>query len=317
MPISIWRCCGSCGKHRGRRPRAPALAPPTAKAPHSLSNLLFSRLNWGSFLFGSLAKKIVQGSGNHSCRTSYDVSFLSAHFLDIGPDVTRVGLLQYGSTVKNEFSLKTFKRKSEVEHAVKRMRHLSTGTMTGLAIQYALNIAFSEAEGARPLRENVPRVIMIVTDGRPQDSVAEVAAKARDTGILIFAIGVGQVDFNTLKAIGSEPHEDHVFLVANFSQIESLTSVFQNKLCTVHMCSILGHNCAHFCINTPGSYVCRCKQGYILNSDQTTCRKWLARGPLAPKIREHLLDFSSSVACRSPKPSGYEFSLSLPPFWNI
>ncbi|XP_073749108.1 matrilin-2 isoform X3 [Callorhinus ursinus] len=193
-------------------------------------------------------------------------------FLDIGPDVTRVGLLQYGSTVKNEFSLKTFKRRSEVERAVKRMRHLSTGTMTGLAIQYALNIAFSEAEGARPLRENVLRVIMIVTDGRPQDSVAEVAAKARDTGILIFAIGVGQVDLNTLKAIGSEPHEDHVFLVANFSQMESLTSVFQNKLCTVHMCSILEHHCAHFCINTPGSYVCRCKQGYILNSDQMTCR---------------------------------------------
>lgn len=153
-------------------------------------------------------------------------------FLDIGPDITRVGLLQYGSTVKNEFSLKTFKRKSEVERAVKRMRHLSTGTMTGLAIQYALNIAFSEAEGARPLRENVLRVIMIVTDGRPQDSVAEVAAKARDTGILIFAIGVGQVDLNTLKAIGSEPHEDHVFLVANFSQMESLISVFQNKLCS-------------------------------------------------------------------------------------
>uniref|UniRef100_A0A8C8ZQJ4 Matrilin-2 n=1 Tax=Prolemur simus TaxID=1328070 RepID=A0A8C8ZQJ4_PROSS len=193
-------------------------------------------------------------------------------FLDIGPDVTRVGLLQYGSTVKNEFSLKTFKRKIEVERAVRRMRHLSTGTMTGLAIQYALNIAFSEAEGARPLRENVPRVIMIVTDGRPQDSVAEVAAKARDTGILIFAIGVGQVDFNTLKAIGSEPHEDHVFLVANFSQIETLTSVFQRKLCTVHMCNTLQHNCAHFCINTPGSYVCRCKQGYILSSDQKTCR---------------------------------------------
>lgn len=160
-------------------------------------------------------------------------------FLDIGPDNTRVGLLQYGSTVKNEFSLKTFKRKSEVERAVKRMRHLSTGTMTGLAIQYALNIAFSEAEGARPLRENVLRVIMIVTDGRPQDSVAEVAAKARDAGILIFAIGVGQVDLNTLKAIGSEPHEDHVFLVANFSQMESLTSVFQNKLCSKSCSSVV------------------------------------------------------------------------------
>lgn len=126
--------------------------------------------------------------------------------------------------------------------------------MTGLAIQYALNIAFSEAEGARPLWENVPRVIMIVTDGRPQDSVAEVASKARNTGILIFAIGVGQVDLNTLKAIGSEPHKDHVFLVANFSQIESLTSVFQNKLCSKSCASVahLSLRLSSFCAQVHG-----------------------------------------------------------------
>uniref|UniRef100_A0A8C5X090 Matrilin 2 n=1 Tax=Malurus cyaneus samueli TaxID=2593467 RepID=A0A8C5X090_9PASS len=192
-------------------------------------------------------------------------------FLDISPDATRVGLIQYGSTVKQEFSLKTFRRKQEIERAVKRMMHLATGTMTGLALQYAVNIAFSETEGARPLRHNVPRIIMIVTDGRPQDPVAEIAAKARNSGILIFAIGVGRVDMNTLKSIGSEPHEEHVFLVANFSQIETLTSAFQTKLCVPHMCSIVEHHCDHFCINTPGSYLCRCKQGYILNADQKTC----------------------------------------------
>ncbi|NXQ36279.1 MATN2 protein, partial [Alaudala cheleensis] len=192
-------------------------------------------------------------------------------FLDISPDATRVGLIQYGSTVKQEFSLKTFGRKPDMERAVRRMMHLSSGTMTGLALQYAVNIAFSETEGARPLRQNVPRIIMIVTDGRPQDPVAEIAAKARNSGILIFAIGVGRVDMNTLKSIGSEPHEEHVFLVANFSQIETLTSAFQTKLCVPHMCSIVEHRCDHFCINTPGSYLCRCKQGYILNADQKTC----------------------------------------------
>ncbi|NXA33657.1 MATN2 protein, partial [Eudromia elegans] len=192
-------------------------------------------------------------------------------FLDVSPDATRVGLIQYGSTVKHEFSLKTFRRKQDIERAVKRMMHLATGTMTGLAIQYALNIAFSESEGARPLNQNVPRIIMIVTDGRPQDPVGEIAAKARNSGILIFAIGVGKVDMNTLRSIGSEPHEEHVFLVANFSQIETLTSAFQTKLCVPHMCSIVEHHCDHFCINTPGSYECRCKQGYILNADQKTC----------------------------------------------
>nr|XP_030718827.1 matrilin-2 isoform X3 [Globicephala melas] len=222
-------------------------------------------------------------------------------FLDIGPDVTRVGLLQYGSTVKNEFSLKTFKRKSEVEHAVKRMRHLSTGTMTGLAIQYALNIAFSEAEGARPLRENVPRVIMIVTDGRPQDSVAEVAAKARDTGILIFAIGVGQVDFNTLKAIGSEPHEDHVFLVANFSQMESLTSVFQNKLCIQDLCAAEDHGCEQLCVNLLGSFVCQCYSGYTLAEDGKRCVAVDYCASENHGCEHECVNTDSSYFCRCPK----------------
>ena len=44
---------------------------------------------------------------------------------------------------------------------------------------------------------------------------------------------------------------------------------------------------------------------FLLSSHFSLGWEWLARGPLTPKIREHLLDFSSSVACRSPKPSGY------------
>uniref|UniRef100_A0A8C0HB94 Matrilin 2 n=1 Tax=Chelonoidis abingdonii TaxID=106734 RepID=A0A8C0HB94_CHEAB len=192
-------------------------------------------------------------------------------FLDISPDITRVGLIQYGSTVKHEFSLKTFRRKHDVERAVKRMMHLATGTMTGLAIQYALNIAFSESEGARPLSQNVPRIIMIVTDGRPQDPVAEVSAKARNSGILIFAIGVGRVDMNTLKSIGSEPHEEHVFLVANFSQIETLTSAFQTKLCAQDLCAT--HGCQQECVNTNDSYFCQCRHGFTLNPDKRTCKK--------------------------------------------
>lgn len=152
-------------------------------------------------------------------------------FLEVSPESTRVGLLQYGSVVQNEFSLNTFNTRTEVEQAVRNMEHLATGTMTGLAIQYTMETAFSEAEGARPANLQIPRICMIVTDGRPQDTVEEIAAEARKAGIQIFAIGVGRVDMNTLKAIGSEPHSEHVHLVANFSQIESLISVFQSKLC--------------------------------------------------------------------------------------
>ncbi|XP_014014408.2 matrilin-2 [Salmo salar] len=194
-------------------------------------------------------------------------------FLDVGPEATRVGLLQYGSVVQNEFSLNTYSSKADVERAVKAMDHLATGTMTGLAIQYTMETAFTEPEGARPADMHIPRIAMIVTDGRPQDTVEEVAAQARQAGIQIFAIGVGRVDMNTLRAIGSEPHSEHVYLVDNFSQIETLTSVFQSNLCGgTDLCSVMDHQCDHLCVSTPASYMCQCRRGYTLNSDGKTCR---------------------------------------------
>uniref|UniRef100_H2LCH7 Matrilin 2 n=1 Tax=Oryzias latipes TaxID=8090 RepID=H2LCH7_ORYLA len=193
-------------------------------------------------------------------------------FLDIGHDATRVGLLQYGSVVQPEFSLNTYGSRAEVEQAVKNMEHLATGTMTGLAIQYTMETAFTEDHGARPLNMHIPRIAMIVTDGRPQDTVKEVAAEARKAGIQIFAIGVGRVDMKILKTIGSEPHSEHVHLVANFSQIESLISVFQSKLC-VDVCQTLEHGCEHQCVANGSSYMCKCFEGFILAEDKRSCKK--------------------------------------------
>eukprot|EP00062_Callorhinchus_milii_P010308 gi/632955011/ref/XP_007893261.1/ PREDICTED: matrilin-2 [Callorhinchus milii] len=194
-------------------------------------------------------------------------------FLDVGLDKTRVGLVLYGSTVEDIFSLKTYKKKADMVRAIKDMEHLESGTMTGLAIQHTMNVAFTEGAGARPLARNVPRVAIIVTDGRPQDRVTEVAAQARDSGILIFAVGVGRVDMSILRLIGSEPHDNHVFLVQNFSMIETLLSGFQSKICDSDLCGTIDHGCEHICINTVGSYICQCKEGYVLNNDKKTCRR--------------------------------------------
>ncbi|KAM6968144.1 matrilin-2-like [Aplochiton taeniatus] len=194
-------------------------------------------------------------------------------FLKVGPAGTRVALLQYGSVVHSEFSLRTHTTNAQVERAVGDMEHLATGTMTGLALRFVMETAFTEEEGARPLWMRVPRVVMVVTDGRPQDAVEEVAEEARQAGIQIFAVGVGRVDMNTLKAIGSKPHSEHVHLVANFSQIQSLTTVFQSKFCgTRDMCELTDHQCQHICISTPASYMCHCREGFTLNPDGKTCQ---------------------------------------------
>ncbi|KFQ46898.1 Cartilage matrix protein, partial [Nestor notabilis] len=151
--------------------------------------------------------------------------------LDVGPNSTRVGVINYASAVKNEFSLKTYQTKAALLQAVRRIEPLSTGTMTGLAIQFAISRAFSDSEGARVRSPNFNKVAIVVTDGRPQDGVQDVAARARAAGIEIFAIGVGRVDMHTLRQIASQPQDDHVDYVESYSVIEKLTHKFQEAFC--------------------------------------------------------------------------------------
>ncbi|KAG9355562.1 hypothetical protein JZ751_000400 [Albula glossodonta] len=191
--------------------------------------------------------------------------------LDVGPNATRVGVVNYASRVKNEVSLKTHRTKAGLVKAVTRIEPLSTGTMTGLAIQFALNVAFSEAEGARVRSPDISKVAIIVTDGRPQDNVRDVASRARDAGIELFAIGVGRVDMNTLRQIASEPLEDHVDYVESYSVIEKLTKKFQEAFCVSDLCATGDHDCEQVCISTPGSYKCSCKDGFTLMEDGRSC----------------------------------------------
>uniref|UniRef100_A0A4W6BN36 Matrilin 4 n=1 Tax=Lates calcarifer TaxID=8187 RepID=A0A4W6BN36_LATCA len=188
--------------------------------------------------------------------------------LDIGPNATRVGVVQYSSQVRSEFSLKTHSRLETMVKGINQIIPLAQGTMTGLAIRYVMNAAFTAEEGDRP---KVPNVAVIVTDGRPQDRVAEVAAEAREKGIEIYAVGVARADMTSLRAMASPPFEDHVFLVESFDLIHQFGLQFQDKLCGVDLCLESDHGCEHICESSPGSYHCLCLPGYTLNDDGKTC----------------------------------------------
>lgn len=151
--------------------------------------------------------------------------------LEIGSDSTRVGLVNYASTVKIEFLLKTYFDKSAMKQALARVEPLASGTMTGMAIKTAMEKAFTMESGARPSSKNIAKVAIIVTDGRPQDSVEDVAAAARASGIEIYAVGVDRADIASLRLMASQPLDDHVFYVETYGVIEKLTSKFRETLC--------------------------------------------------------------------------------------
>ncbi|NXQ35747.1 MATN1 protein, partial [Alaudala cheleensis] len=190
--------------------------------------------------------------------------------LDVGPNATRVGLINYASAVRSELSLQSPQSRAALLQAVRRIQPLSTGTMTGLAIQFAISRAFSE--GGRDGAPNFRKVAIVVTDGRPQDGVQDVSARARAAGIEIFAIGVGRVDMGTLRQMASEPLDEHMDYVESYSAIEKLTHKFQEAFCVVSdLCATGDHDCQQVCVSTPGAYRCACRDGFSLNSDGKTC----------------------------------------------
>ncbi|XP_057558060.1 matrilin-4 isoform X2 [Hippopotamus amphibius kiboko] len=191
--------------------------------------------------------------------------------LDVGPNATRVGVIQYSSQVQSVFPLGAFSRREDMERAIHALVPLAQGTMTGLAIQYAMNVAFSMAEGARPPEARVPRVAVIVTDGRPQDRVAEVAAQARARGIEIYAVGVQRADVGSLRAMASPPLDEHVFLVESFDLIQEFGLQFQGRLCRKDLCAEGEHGCQHQCLSAPGTFHCACNPGYRLAADNKSC----------------------------------------------
>ncbi|XP_051997304.1 matrilin-4-like isoform X1 [Xyrauchen texanus] len=214
---------------------------------------------------------IIDGSRSvrpHEFETMRKFMIDIIHELDIGLEATRVGVVQYSSQVQNVFSLKAFSKTAQMVKAINEIIPLAQGTMTGLAIRYAMNVAFSTEEGAR---SNVPHVAVIVTDGRPQDRVAEVAAAARESGIEIYAIGVARADMTSLRAMASPPFEDHVFLVESFDLIHQFRLQLQDKLCGTDLCLESDHGCDHICESLPDSYYCLCLPGFTLNEDGKTC----------------------------------------------
>lgn len=169
----------------------------------------------------------------------------------MGPEATRVAVVNYASTVKIEFLLKDHLDKVTMKQAISRIDPLAAGTMTGLAIKTAMNDAFTEQSGARPASKGISKVAIIVTDGRPQDQVEEVSAAARGSGIEIYAVGVDRADMQSLRLMASQPLDDHVFYVETYGVIEKLTSKFRETLCGR---SAGLKKITHFCLRTKEVY---------------------------------------------------------------
>eukprot|EP00064_Thunnus_orientalis_P011078 superscaffoldBa00001565_g11108 len=147
---------------------------------------------------------------------------------DVGIDKTRIGLAQYSGDPRIEWHLNAFTTKDSVIDAVKNLPYKGGNTLTGLALTYILENCFKPESGSRV---GIPKIGILITDGKSQDDVIPPAESLRNAGIELFAIGVKNADENELRSIASEPENTHVYNVADFNIMSSIVEGLTKTVC--------------------------------------------------------------------------------------
>ncbi|XP_053301278.1 collagen alpha-1(XII) chain [Pleuronectes platessa] len=157
-------------------------------------------------------------------------SFISAAAgaFQIGEEKSRVGVVQYSSDTRTEFNLNSHMTRAALLQAVGSLQYKGGNTMTGDALSYLMENTISQAAGARL---NLPKVLVIITDGKSEDAVEGYAKQLRSGGVEIFVLGVGQADEAEMKLMASSPHRSHIYNVATFDMIKNVQRELIMQIC--------------------------------------------------------------------------------------
>uniref|UniRef100_A0AAX7SU24 Collagen, type XII, alpha 1b n=1 Tax=Astatotilapia calliptera TaxID=8154 RepID=A0AAX7SU24_ASTCA len=160
----------------------------------------------------------------------YIRSFISAAAgaFHIGEEKTRVGVVQYSDDARTEFNLNEHQTRPALLRAIGSMPYKGGNTNTGDALDYVLRNVFSEASGAR---NGLPKVLVIITDGKSEDPVASYAKQLRSTGVEIFVLGIQQADEEEMRLMASTPYSSHIYSVATFDMIKNVQKQLITRMC--------------------------------------------------------------------------------------
>ena len=200
--------------------------------------MLYTECRTGIDLIFVLDSSGSIGSTNFQLMRNFVANVVSN--LNIGPDQSQVGVVVYSGSANVWFSLNTHTTNtSALLQAIANIPYTGGGTNTAAGILTCVQ-QFNPSYGARPRSSGIPRVAIVVTDGRSGSGTAAAAEMAHSEGILSYAVGIGNnVNMEELAAIASDPNSQYVRSVSGFStsELKSLQETLNNEACTgTHAC---------------------------------------------------------------------------------
>ncbi|KAK0136749.1 von Willebrand factor A domain-containing protein 2 [Merluccius polli] len=169
--------------------------------------------------------------GKGSFERSRHYAIRLSQVLDIQPDKVRVGVVQFGSSPRLEISLDECSTKEQLNKRFKKITYRGGSTQTAQAFQYLLRKGFPGGRNS----SSVARVVVLLSDGRFKEGVtkggvakggvAQAASQLKESGVVLFAVGLRHPRWEELHELASTPMESHVFFAEHFSDAV-------NGLCT-------------------------------------------------------------------------------------
>jgi hypothetical protein len=76
------------------------------------------------------------------------------------------------------------------------------------------------------------KVLVILTDGQSNSGVGWPARQLKNSGVVIFSVGIGQsLSMQELRVMASDPVNQHVMTLDNFSQLSWLAGRMSSRTC--------------------------------------------------------------------------------------
>ena len=171
------------------------------------------------------------GRNNHNLALQFIQAVVN--FFEVGYNDTRVAVFTFSSGARVDLLFDATLTTQQVVSRIGWIPYRGGWTHTALALGLARTaFTYPEVNGARPIAAGVPRIVVLITDGRSNTfPITQPAINLLATGATVYSIGVGNIYLPELKQIASDPDSDHVFVLNSYTDAASFVQRLSGTTC--------------------------------------------------------------------------------------
>ena len=110
--------------------------------------------------------------------------------------------------------------------AIDSVKYPSQGTLLGKGLH---GVKADLYDHSRP---GVPRILVVLTDGKSKDDVTVSAKALHDMNVRVMVVGIGPyLDVKQLNDVASSPKQEHVFTAGSFSSLGKVIEKVEKEIC--------------------------------------------------------------------------------------